>query len=461
MHRIVIIGGGASAAVSLRNISRQLNENPGASEVAVTIVSDRKELGLGVAYSAPSARHVLNVPAGKISAIHDEPDHFLNWARIEKNSKEFGITEVGEGDFLPRQMYGKYLQEVATEGLSESGIKLSQVNARATQVTRASGFEVECSDGQVLKADKLVLAMGNQQPGLPAFGPQGGHPGFITDPWSSQNDWAGLNDEDPVLIIGTGLTMVDIHSLLREKGYKGQIHAVSRHGLLPKQHEKHPPYPLAEQLIEDISPAKILRKMRLASQETGNWRGVLDSLRPHTQKIWHGFTDSQKAVFKKKLRTYWDVHRHRMAKSVGDFLKQDMEQGGCHIHSGRVDRIEPDPASQQLKVYLQSHGAEGSPPESMKFSTVINCTGPNPNWSRDSLMASLLKMGAVRPGPGGIGVDCNEHGVLLDDKGEEQRDIAAIGPMIQGTLFETTAIPEIRVQAARVASICLSSILSN
>src|SRR6202012_134962 len=97
---IAIIGGGVSGALTAFHLVRQ------EVQARVILIEQRPDFGLGLAYSTPSLRHLLNVPAGKISALPDQPNHFLNWLR--KNYDPAATAKT----FAPRAVFGRYIQSL-------------------------------------------------------------------------------------------------------------------------------------------------------------------------------------------------------------------------------------------------------------------------------------------------------------------------------------------------------------
>src|ERR1700749_2215433 len=97
---IAIIGGGVSGALTAFHLVRQ------EAQARVILIDQRPDFWLGLAYSTPSLRHLLNVPAGKISALPDQPNHFLNWLRRNHDPAATGKA------FAPRAVFGGYIQSL-------------------------------------------------------------------------------------------------------------------------------------------------------------------------------------------------------------------------------------------------------------------------------------------------------------------------------------------------------------
>jgi uncharacterized NAD(P)/FAD-binding protein YdhS len=57
----------------------------------------------------------------------------------------------------------------------------------------------------------------------------------------------------------------------------------------------------------------------------------------------------------------------------------------------------------------------------------------------------------VRPGPHGIGLDTDPAGALVDAGGRADPRLSTLGSVRIGRLWESVAIPELRVRAALLA----------
>ena len=86
---------------------------------------------------------------------------------------------------------------------------------------------------------------------------------------------------------------------------------------------------------------------------------------------------------------------------------------------------------------------------------MINCTGPDTDLARVDvpLVRSLRESGLVRPDELGLGLDTDDDGRLLDREGHASRLLFLVGPLRKGLLWENTAVPELRVEARRMAEL--------
>ena len=185
-------------------------------------------------------RHLLNVPAGGMSALPDQPGHLVDWLRAH------GHPDATPADFVPRADYGSYLQDTLAEALR--GAPAVTLEHRCQRVRHArpvpGGVHLALADGSVLTADAMVLAPGIFAPGT-AWAPDAlaTSDRFVADPWAPGALDAARHVDGDVLLVGTGLTMVDVALTLARPGRT--LHAVSRRGRVPAAHttKAKPPAP--------------------------------------------------------------------------------------------------------------------------------------------------------------------------------------------------------------------------
>jgi uncharacterized NAD(P)/FAD-binding protein YdhS len=432
---IAIVGGGVSGALTAYHlIQKQV-------PARVIVIEPRPELGLGLAYATPSLLHLLNVPAGKISALPGEPNHFLDWLRDTHDADATAET------FAPRAIFGRYVQSLLKK---TRGIE--QVQGTVTDY-RPSGFGavLTLSDGSEMQADLVVLATGNFEPSLlPGVSEAASASGIYRHNAWLPGTFAGLEPNAPVTLIGTGLTAVDVLLRLREVGHRGAITAVSRHGVFPHRHEACTPMTAAA--IPKGTPATCvayLRAFRTAIQSGAEWRAAIDSLRSTTNDLWLALPSTEQQRFRRHLQRRWDVMRHRMAPGIADRIEAELAAGTLVIRKGHL--VSVDAAAEDAIVKIRSSEAT----EELVSRRVINCTGPSMNYRNvDSpLLKSLFSQGLASAGPLGAGLNCSAHGAMIGADGLASQVLFNLGPGRLGTLLESIAVPEIREQAAELAAI--------
>jgi uncharacterized NAD(P)/FAD-binding protein YdhS len=455
---VVVIGGGFSGSMTAAQLLRRASE----SAIRVVLVERQAAVGEGMAYSTRDPMHLLNVPAGKMSAWPDRPHDFVEWAK-----ERYGNAEPT--DFLPRQWYGEYVRESLMDIARESGdpARLSLVCDEARRIARRmdGGWIIYCERGAPIAADALVLATGHRPPGDPV-GPRWSGPRdrYIADPWAPSAT-ARIRPDEPVTILGTGLTAVDAVMSLSHHPRQAPITLISRRGLLPQAHSARPSPPADFQsLVEGwlampggVTVKALLRGLREKAADRAaageDWRGVIDGLRPHTAALWRAMPLSERRKFLARLRPFWDVHRHRMAVKVADRFAALSGQGLVRTVAGQVTSATADESGARLSVRERSAGMV----REIRAAWVLNCTGPTASNSAESSPAigSLLEHGWVQPDELALGLETTE-GNALCACGEAAPDLFVIGTLRRPGLWESTAVPELRGQAEAVADCVLT-----
>lgn len=437
---VAIVGGGASGVLTAVHLLRER------APVRIILIEDRPRLGREVAYGTNCDAHLLNVPARGMTAYPDEPEHFLRWARTR-------LPGVEPGAFLPRRLYGEYLEACLDNEIAAAPRQaFTAVQGRVTGiVSGVGGAGLRLADGGTIWASQVVLALGNSAgAGAP---PRWERVGPVRDAWQP-DALAGLAQSDrPVVLVGTGLTAVDVMISLEQAGFAGTIHAVSRRGLLPRAHVPSPPPAEAPPAwtpgtARDLITA-LRAEVRRAARTGRDWCGVVDSLRPVTQDMWAGLPEAERLRLHRHALRYWEVHRHRMAPQIAGRIAALETSGHLRITAGRILSIAEYRNSADVAVRPRS----GGDALTINAAAVIRCIGPKERLAEvgDPVLDALFASGDARPGPLGLGLAVDADGRLLGRHGDPSESLWAIGPLRRGALLETTAIPEIRVQAAALA----------
>jgi uncharacterized NAD(P)/FAD-binding protein YdhS len=390
-------------------------------------------MGRGVAYSTTEPAHLLNVPAEGMSAWAGDPDHFARRFEAE------GGDRCG---FAQRRFFALYLGEMLKRAVS-SGCTQPVEKTAVGGARNGSGWRVSFDDGTVIEAKALVLAVGNQEPeALSAF--QGVGSRFIRNPWGADARTAVANlagSGEAALLVGTGLTMVDLVLSLDAAGHRGRIIALSRRGLVPRGHADYDPVDVEQEEVPTGSVRALWRWLRRRSAEVG-WRAAIDSLRPHSHPVWQSLSGDEQRRFLRHARPWWDVHRHRIAPEVAATVARMVAEGRLEIVAGRI--LSACESGEGLEVEFRRRRASAT--QSMTFSYGFNCTGPLHaiTRSKDPLLRSLLDAGQVRPDHLGIGLE-------IDGTCRAGEHLWAMGPLTKGRYWEIIAVPDIRDQAAEVA----------
>ncbi|WP_411037161.1 FAD/NAD(P)-binding protein [Shinella sp. BYT-45] len=440
MHTdVAVIGSGFSAVALSLNLVEVLPVT-----AKVSLVGTAREQGKGIAYSTKADCHLLNVPAGRMSLFADRPGHFVQWLR------ENGYRAAGD-DFVPRRVYGDYvagcLDAARRRTANRPALTLVDAQALDAEAMQDGGLLFALSNGERLASRVAVLCTGAGTRRLPleSSPDEAARPFVVHDPWEDAW-WKRLPPEADVLFVGTGLTMVDQCLLLKQQGFRGTIHAVSRHGLLPQAHLDQRAEPVASVLVPgEGEVSHMLASLRMQAESVADWRAVMDGLRPVTQALWKAWSPDQRRRFLRHAASFWNVHRHRMAPAAASEIDALRKAGRLVIHRGRLGTLQQaDPGVTAV--------IGGREPKAITAGMVVNCTGfERCTVNASPLLSSLAAQGILRSDPLGLGVAVGDDSAVLPSDGESSGRLYALGPLTAGRHWEITAVPDIRVQARSVA----------
>ncbi len=447
---IVVIGGGFSGAAVAAHLLRR------GKPARIVLANRFGPIGRGVAYGTRFEAHVLNVPAGRMSALPEDPDHFVRWARTRDDA-------IRSDTFVSRRIYGEYLESLLREAEQHvpRAAHLERLVGVARDVeVRPNGESAEVVfAGARVAAEHVVLALGNYSPANPAT--VGGEfyesDRYVRDPWV-RGALEAVRPGESVLLVGTGLTMMDVALDLAARGVRLPLFAVSRHGLLPRAHRTGQASLGSDALPPGLDgpPRSVARYTRLVRRHAAaraaagrDWREVIGALRPITPALWMGLTCEERARFLRHLRPWWDIHRHRAAPGTARAIEKMLSAGDLSVRAARI--LGYRPVANEVEVTIRPRGA--SEAGRVHVHRVVNCTGPSSDVRRvgDPLLDALLSRRLLRPDPLALGVETAADGALLDAAGRPSRVLSLVGPLLRADYWEATAVPELRQHAARLA----------
>ena len=449
-YTVAIIGGGASGAAAAIHLALKTTH-----PLRLVMLEPARRVGRGVAYSAVGEHLLLNVPAGKLSLDPDRPDDFLRWAQSRGRN-------AGAGEFLPRSLFGDYVQSSLANALHRCADRVEferhAHEAVACWMDDDGRPCVRASDGRLIRADQVILALGHAPPRIPTeLRPIAESRGFVRDPWAP--GWAArvAKSARRVLFVGSGLTMLDAAITLDRTGFDGDMVAVSRRGLRPAVHAPSDAGAHAD-WAASLEPGSLRELTRSIRERAGadHWRGVLDALRPHTQRLWGRLGPSEQARAMRRLAVYWDAHRHRCPPKTAAEIESLRACGRLEICAAaiRTARLRDG----RIEIGLDQRGFGRLDRE--RFDAVVLCTGPEADVRRrrSALAECLLESGAATAHPLGVGFSTARDGAAIQRDGAPSAWLTAIGSLRRGDLWESTAIPEISRQASDLARLILDRI---
>jgi len=350
---------------------------------------------------------------------------------------------------VPRSIYGDYIASLIEPycGSGDGGGSLEIVRDECLSLTEdAKGVTVQLKAGGAISADVAVLATGHPESAQAS--------GCHADPWTPPPE-AGVRPDDAILVLGTGLTMVDYVIALQLSGHRGPIFAISRRGLLPHVHRTVTPLVFDERDIpfgQSISKLThwLRRQARDRVADGGDWRDVVDGIRPYTQRLWQSLTQRDRRRFLEHARPWWDVHRHRMAPAAAGRINAALGSGQLKVIAAKVVAIE----ERACGAHMRYRRRGGNDIESMDVAKIVECKTASELTpaTENPLLQSLFERGAVRSDPLQIGLAVTPDCRVLSKDGLPSQRIYAAGPLTRAAFWEIVAIPDIRNQCAALAA---------
>jgi uncharacterized NAD(P)/FAD-binding protein YdhS len=431
---VAIVGGGFSGCAVAANLARR------ASPDLSLALFEPDELGRGAAYGTRHREHLLNTRAHLMSLYSDDPYHFVRWLGLRG----------GPMDFVSRRLYGAYVGEMARHAFERSRFTRIPDRVATLRHRDRGGFVIESCSGSRFGTRAVVLATGNPPPNDDFLPPEIRiHPGYIADPW--RFDYHVVGGE--VLVIGSGLTGLDVLVALKACGHRGAVHVLSRRGRFPEVHANVAPYDVIP-VLDTRSTRALLRSFRRhvydAAQRGFDWRAVVDVLRPESETIWRRLPQAEQRRFERHLRPLWERHRHRAPQQVDAVRQAYQRSGRLHNHTGGLLRME------RGKATIALHSGESV---ELRPDWIVNCSGLGrvSAMKRDPLLAAMLAQGSISSDRAGLGLLARWDLAAIDGMGKPVPGLWIVGPPVRGSRFEATAVPELRGMAELAASEILRS----
>ena len=448
-YDVLIVGGGFSGTTLAATLLPRLPELS-----SIAILEPRAHLGRGVAYATASPQHLLNVPAGKMSCVEGDSDHFLRWLTL--NFPDLAQSNA----FLPRSLYGKYVEDTFHRAQAQrKTVRVTHLPYRVLAVRRnQDGFLLNCSEGLAVNGTCVVLAVGSAPPPSPAALKHLGLPLYAEYAWAD-TALSGIPQNGHVVLLGAGLTAVDQVLTLASSSFTGTVTMLSRRGILPATHNSCAARPrnwgaqigtpLGSLVIE------LRRQLRIAQNSGESWHAVIDALRPYTPGLWQGLSLIERKRFLRHLRPFWEAARHRMPVEASIRLSSLLKEGRLRLVSGRLLQVH----SYGHELEIQYRDRSTSQLRKLRADRLINCTGPAATERvKDPLTQDMLETGMARISPCGLGLEHDSKGQIVGCNMQPVQGLFSVGPPRKAMLWESTAVPEIRAQVRLLADSILAHI---
>ena len=446
---VAIVGAGASGALTAIQLLRRAQER--GEWIEIRLVDPDASTGRGVAYGTSDPSHLLNVAASRLSAVAADPDHFLRWLCTQK-----GVRRPDA--FVPRSWFGEYVEAALVEAVTSTNARLERIAHKVTEIhRRESECTIRLDDGTRFRSSHVVLALGSPRgPNLLLPSALLDSPRFVGDPWANGVlDRVRLGTDD-VLLLGTGLTMVDVALSIARPDRP--LTAISRRGLLPQHHATvtsgrfpAPVLPGGPLSLDELQ-ALVRAHVACARVQGVPWQAAVDSLRGVTNEAWSRLSDGDRGNFVAGPMRAWEVARHRMAPEVGERFDQLLRSRQLRVGSGEVASATDQSDAIEIRF------SDGT---TKLFGAVINCTGAGTlrgsTGPLGDLVGNLEYEGIVTLHSLGMGLDVDNRGRAVATDGCATPPVYVVGPLRRGAVWETTAIPEILAQADAVAHDIIAS----
>ena len=449
-YDIAIVGGGFSGTL----VAYQLVQ--ARKDLRIALIERSKGAGRGVAYGTTDPKHLLNVQADKMGAFPDDIGHFYRWLQAHpQNVEAAGITELRPDAFVPRLLFGDYIQHLLHEVSTAENLDI--IRDEIVDMVRQDDmtFKLLGRNGKTLQAVQVVLALGNFPPG---------EADKMKRPWLTNNPYAAevhaqLAQPGDVLIIGTGLTGLDLLLTLAPLKSEGKIHILSRGGHFPQPHGHAEPYPaFLEPGNFPVTARELFRRVRnevrSAAAQGIDWRPVIDAIRPFNQAIWQGLNLTEQRRFLRHVRGLWDTHRHRCAPEIIAVKNRLEAEGRLICHRGHITGYTN--LGDEVEVTYRPRGTQEK--RNLRVRQVLSCTGPQADLRKldDTLVQHLLGRDLLAPDPLRLGAYTSEGGVIRNQNGQAIDGLYTLGSTQKGRLYESIAVPELRGQAKNLAELLLT-----
>jgi Uncharacterized protein conserved in bacteria len=447
--RIAIIGGGFTGAT----IARHLADRGFDSLQEITVFEPRQHLGAGLAYDTEDPSLRLNVAAHRMRAVPGDPGAFVRWLESSRSLAADPESISDGGIYARRRDFGAFMHD-QMKPFVESG-QIRHVRERVRSVQRLQGeWEVEGTSGTRILADIVVLATGYPPPSVPTQMPNAliRSRKLISQVYGG-NLRASCEAEDEILIVGAGLTALDVIASLRADGHRGRITLLSRTGLLPRCQAPGDFSPHGEFDLDTVSTTRDLLRMvrstlRNVTEDGLPWQSVFDALRHQGQRIWAQLPSQERRRLLRHLRRWYEVHRYRMPPQLGAILERETESGQVSQTTGRLGRVQEHDG----RLDVQITGSRGQPRHSLTIDRIVLATGPDMAHVLDHqpLLQTMHRQGLLTEDPLGLGIACDADSRALTRGGIPTPTLFVAGPLARGTFGELTGVPEIAAQATAV-----------
>jgi len=451
---IAIVGGGFSGSAAAYHLAAD------GAKARILVFEPRGRLGAGLAYGGADPTHRVNVPATRMSLLPGDETHFARWLQTSGALASDPDALSGSDAFPTRPTFSRYVEDALRPFLGAG--RIVHVDDRVISVARTGrAWTLGASRGESFRADLLVIATTHPKPSVPppldAFR---GDPRLVED-GLADDALDAIEADDRVMIVGSGLTAVDIVASLDGRGHRGRITMVSRRGLRPRGHPSQAfpaegdfvsnPANSATQLV-----ANVRRAVRHAIAEGRSWHSVLDGVRAQGDQIWNALDLEARRRIVRHLRPFWDAHRFRAAPQIEAVLERKLANGSLELlraRFGGADRVEGG-----FAVELLDRRRGAAIPR--RFERIIIATGPAHGdiLRAQPYLRELAEAGLVALDQTGLGLRTSRQGRAIGLTGKPEPTLFVAGPLARGTFGELMGLPQVATYARFIADELLAEL---
>lgn len=421
-NKIAVIGFGFCAKILISHLIAKDKKSK------FLIFDYKKENLQNHAFANFSPHYILNVSANNMSAFSNNKYDFCNF--LQKNYPQI-LNKIGESGHAPRHIYGEYIEEISSKYLNNNQ-QISFIQKEVVTITTNSeaNFFITTKDNEKFEANKVVIATSFKQKTLPFSTPKSGK--IINKLWNDSLNFHQnpLDNNSTCLIVGAGLSAVDVIVGLKNKNFTGKIFVNSRRGNFPKPHiseefEK-PDFIKATDAKNGILFLCLKIRKFLKENKEFDLRHVVDSIRNITQELWHNLDNDNK---KKLLRLlpYWNIFRHRAPAQSIEIIEQMIKNKQLEIIKGKIESVE------------EKNGKIIANFDNKKVTTdyLVNCLGFEFNPNKYNLFKQMIDEKLLAPD------------IMMVKSAN--KNIHLLGGLNIGKHFEITSVPSLRVDVENLA----------
>jgi uncharacterized NAD(P)/FAD-binding protein YdhS len=486
---VVVVGGGASATAFLWSLVKHVSAQAALRAPDVLVFEPMSPCGPGVAYREDTEVALLNRPVSSMSVDYHDRGHFRRWLAHREPAVARG--ERTGSVFVSRPCFGRYLSEAfdrACAEIEDLGGSVEVVWRRADTVVPGPGGLLVHSGGSTYRARDVVLCLGSV-PARDAYGLRG-VPGYIHQPYPLRRLDQVVEGGSRVLVLGSGLTAIDVALTLGRRSDDVEVTLASRSGLLPDVRSELSAGDGAPGLVEEVRStlagrdrldvsdlARLLQdelvrngwtlrqalrpylarfggvdllRHRLAAPEpAAAVQRCVVALTPWYSRLWRALDQANRHKFSHRYGRLFTCLRSPMPPATARRLVALHEAGALSFRTGIVD-VHARPS--RMRAVFGDGDTDHFDTE--HFDVVVNATGQGIDVSHarpGSLVESLVQHGLAGPHPlGGLDVspDTNE---VLDSSANPVPGLHVVGDLSSGVHFHTSSMEYAATQAGKVA----------